>query len=154
MLDFVIPTEKISWGKGAGQVVEVRGLSFNDFTQLFVKHGKGLDQLFNFIEAGAGQLEAAASKDIKTFGSGFIMRAPELVAQLIAVAADSPDQAPKVAQLPLPVQIKCLEAIYRMTVEEAGGLADFMQLVLRIAEEVRITARAINPKTPLESIGT
>lgn len=155
MQDFVIPTERVTWGKESEYGVEVRGLSFHDFTQLFMQHGKALDKIFEFIEGGESAASDAANNfDVKEFGVGLIQKSPQLVAQLIALAADSPDRATQVARMPLPVQVKCLEAIYRLTVEEAGGLADFLKLVMQIAREVRVTARAVNPATPLNDIGT
>lgn len=154
MQDLIIPTERVTWGKSVEHGLEVRGLSFQDFTQLFMQHGKALDKVLEFIEGGDAAQAMASTFDVKAFGEGVITKAPQLVAQLIALAADMPDQATQVARMPLPVQMKLLQAIYRLTVEEAGGLADFLQLVLKLAQEVRVTARAINPTTPIDSIGT
>jgi hypothetical protein len=107
------------------------------------------------IEGGEQRAkELANGLDLKEFGAGLIQKSPQLVAELIALATDQPDQATQVARMPLPVQIRLLEAVYRMTVTEAGGLADFLKLVLKVAQEVRITARAINPTTDIADIGS
>jgi len=155
MQDFVIPTETVSWGKDSANSVVVRGLSYNDFVELFTEFGKAVDILFEVIEGGEAKIQSFAENGgIKEFGAGMIKKSPQLVAKLIALATDSPSQATQVARMPLPVQMRLLEAVYRLTVEEAGGLADFLQLVLKIAREVRDIARAVNPAVPLENIGS
>lgn len=144
MTDFFISTETIEWGpENKRNRIEVRGLSFEDFTRLFTEYGKTTDQIFQFIE----NIQSSNGKmdfDAKAFGADLIVKAPKAVASLIALAADMPDRATQVARMPLPVQVRALEAIYRMTVEEAGGLSDFLALLLRIAREVSQTARLMN----------
>lgn len=144
MTDFHVSTEVIEWGpENKRNRIEVRGLSFEDFTKLFTEYGKTTDQIFSFIEniqADDGKVDF----DAKEFGTDLIVKAPKAVASLIALAADMPDRATQVARTPLPVQVRALEAIYRMTVEEAGGLSDFLALVLRIAKQVSQTARLMN----------
>lgn len=151
MQDFVIPTERVSWGKDGQYGLDVRGLSYQDFTALFIQFGSGLDKIFELIE---GTEQTAEDFDLKEFGGGLVAKSPQLVAHLIALAADMPDRATEVTRMSLPAQIKCLEAIYKLTVEEAGGLANFLKLVLKIAQEVRITARAMNPAIPTTDIGS
>lgn len=157
MTDFYISTEVIEWGpEKKRNRIEVRGLSFEDFTRLFTEYGKTTDQIFSFIEniqVNDGKMDF----DAKAFGADLIVKAPKAVASLIALAADMPDRATQVARMPLPVQVRTLEAIYRMTVEEAGGLHDFLALVLRIAKQVSQTARLMNSQQMdlrLKSTGT
>lgn len=144
MTDFFISTDTIEWGpESKRSKIEVRGLSFEDFTRLFTEYGKTTDQIFSFIENIQAN-DGKADFDAKAFGADLIVKAPKAVASLIALAADMPDRATQVARMPLPVQVRALESIYRMTVEEAGGLHDFLALVLRIAKQVSQTARLMN----------
>jgi hypothetical protein len=155
MQDFIIPTEKVMWGKESANGLEVRGLSFHDFTVLFSQYGSAVDKIFELIEGDSSAAkDFAESIDVKAFGADLIKKAPQLVATLIALAADIPDRATQTERIPLPVQIKLLEAIYRLTVEDTGGLTNFIQLVMGLAKEVRLTARAFNPTIPLNDIGT
>lgn len=143
MTEFFISTETIEWGpENKRNKIIVRGLSFEDFTTLFKTYGKETDQIFKFIEGV--QTGGTADFDAKAFGTDLIMQAPKAVANLIALAADMPDRATQVARIPLPVQVRAMEAIYRMTVEEAGGIYDFLALVLRIAKGVSQTARLMS----------
>src|SRR5690606_21816002 len=132
MTDFHISTEVIEWGpENKRNKIEVRGLSFEDFTSLFSTYGKTTDDIFKFIE-NVQSGDKTSDFDAKAFGADLVVKAPKAVASLIALAADMPDRATQVARMPLPVQVRALEAIYRMTVEEAGGIHDFLSLVLRI----------------------
>lgn len=143
MTEFFISTEAIEWGpENKRSKIELRGLSFEDFTSLFKTYGKETDDIFKFIESM--QSGGTADFDAKAFGTDLILKAPKAVASLIALAADMPDRATQVARMPLPVQVKAMEVVYRMTVEEAGGLSDFLALVLRIAKGVSQTARLMS----------
>lgn len=145
MTDFFISTETIEWGsENKRNKIEVRGLSFEDFTVLFTTYGKATDDIFKFIENV--QTGETADFDAKAFGADLIIKAPKAVASLIALAADMPDRATQVARMPLPVQVRALEAIYRMTIEEAGGLSDFLALVTRIAKSVSQTTRLLSSR--------
>lgn len=141
MQDFVIPTERIEWGSKVKQGLEVRGLSFHDLTMLFTAHGKDVDKIFQIIEAG----QQGIGFDVKEFGAELITKAPQVMAHLIALATDMPDQA-VAARMPLPVQIRILEAIYKMTIEETGGLNDFLALALRLMQTVRQTIPSVSSK--------
>lgn len=145
MTEFHISTEKVEWGpEDKRNCIEVRGLSFEDFTNMFTTYGKATDDIFKFIENM--QSGETADFDAKAFGADLIVKAPKAVASLIALAADMPDRVTQVARMPLPVQVRVLEAIYRMTIEEAGGLSDFLALVTRIAKGVSQTARLMNSR--------
>ena len=92
MQDFVIPTEKVTWGKKEQHTLEVRGLSFQDFTVLFQTHGKVVEELFPFIEGFLGA-QPEGPVDAKAFGKELLFKAPEVVAHLIALATDMPNRA-------------------------------------------------------------
>lgn len=142
MQTFVIATEDVVWGSEKQNSLSVRGLSFQDFTLLFTQYGKPVDEIFKFIERA--QSGGTVDFDAKAFGADLISTAPQAVASLIALAADIPDRVTQVARMPLPVQIRCLEAIYKLTVEEAGGLNDFLALVVRIAKSVSQTTHLMS----------
>ena len=155
---FVIATEDVQWGTGErAQTIQVRGLSYQDFVILFTTFGKGVDQIFNFIDAAA-KGGSVANVNVKEFGAGLIADSPAAAALLIALAADMPDRAKDVARMPLPAQIKAMEKIYDLTVTEAGGLADFLALVTRIARSVATTTRSLNssqlPEVPDNILAT
>jgi len=133
MQDFIIPTERVEWGSNGKVGFDVRGLSVQDITILFTTHGASVDKIFSFIE---GAHQGDDGFDVKEFGADLIIKAPQVVAQMIALAADMPDQA-VAARMPLPVQIRALEQIYKLTIEETGGLTDFLALVLRLIQSAK-----------------
>lgn len=156
MTEFFIPTETLEWGSDTRRSsIALRGLSFDDFTKMFTQYGKTTDDIFQFLESVKS--DDKSDFDAKAFGADLIAKAPKAVASLIALAADMPDREASVARMPLPVQIRALEVIYRLTIEEAGGLADFLDLVLRIAKGVSQKARLMNSQQinlDLSSTGT
>ena len=85
-----------------GNSFDVRGLNVVDFCYLVERHGELLDIWF---EAGI------TITDI-------LNRAPALVADVIACAADERDQTEKAASLPLGLQYRALSEIFRLTFSE------------------------------------
>lgn len=85
-----------------GSSFDVRGLNVVDFGYLVERHGELLDIWF---ETGI------TITDI-------LNRAPALVADVIACAADERDQSEKAASLPLGLQYRALSEIFRLTFSE------------------------------------
>lgn len=153
MQDFVVSTETVKWGTKDSQTLEVRGLSFQDFTVLFTQYGKSVDSIFQFVESVQNP-GSVSDFNAKEFGDGLLIHAPQAVATVIALAIDMPDRVTQVARMPLPVQLRCLEAIYKLTIEEAGGLEDFLAFVLRLAKNVSGAAKSMTGQMRAINTGT
>ena len=126
-------TETVTWGReGKERSLTVRGLSTRDLTTAIRSHGDSLNKLF---QAAEGKLDAG--DDLTTFGMELMDQFPDLVATLVALAADQPDRSGQILQLPAPTQLRLMEAIYTLTVVETGGLNDFLSRVFNVVRSVR-----------------
>lgn len=142
MTDFLYDTETVTWGKNGKKSLTVRGLSSEDLTVAIRHHKESLDKLFNLVE-GKLQLE---NDQLTGFGMELMDQFPSLVALLIALAADMPNRAGEVQRLPVPVQLRLIEAIYQLTIEDTGGLNDFLSRVFTLLRQVRTTMPLPNLK--------
>ena len=140
MNDFLYSTTDVRWGKaGKEKVLNVRGLSVQDLTTAIRTHKDSLNKAFSLAE---GRLEE--DQDLTEFGMELMEQFPDLVALLIALAADMPDRAGEVKHLPAPVQLKLMMAVYEMTIEDTGGLQDFLQQVFAILKQVKTVTHSLN----------
>ena len=115
----------------------MRALGFDDIQSLLINRSGLIQQALElFNEHG---VEAAASDaDVRQFVLSLIGTLPELVAELIAIAADEPDMAHKARRIPAPAQLELLMAVYEQTFVEPdavgkffGRLADLMTNIPR-----------------------
>lgn len=130
-------------GDKPAQTLKVRGIGLQDLMKLLRVHGPGMVGLFNKL-MGAAQIaeatkgEGAASVDPLDAANIILVameQAPDLIADLIVLATDSPNTqaAFQVAsRLPMPVQLKALQEIVRLTLEEHGGVGEFIETVLSL----------------------
>jgi|AntDeeMinimDraft_5_1070356.scaffolds.fasta_scaffold00686_20 hypothetical protein len=140
MNDFLYSTTDVRWGKaGKEKVLNVRGLSVQDLTTAIRTHKDSLNKAFSLAE---GRLEE--DQDLTEFGMELMEQFPDLVALLIALAADMPDRAGEIKHLPAPVQLKLMMAVYEMTIEDTGGLQDFLQQVFAIMKQVKTVTHSLN----------
>lgn len=135
MINLTIPYEKISFGNNS---IQVRGISVHDITILIQTFGfKTLDDAIkDFTEKNSNEGKEFDLMDL-------LMKFPLAAAHLIALAADSSDQAGLVARMPAPAQIQCLEAIYRLTIQETGGLETFTLLIRKIMKGMSVGANSL-----------
>lgn len=151
MNDFLYNTEEVKWGReGKEKVLTVRGLSTQDLTIAIRTHKDSLTKAFQMAE---GRLEDDQS--LQEFGLELMEQFPGLVAQLIALATDKPDRAGEIQRLPAPIQLKLMLAIYGLTIEDTGGLQDFLQQVFVILDRVKATTHSLNlQQNPVEKANT
>jgi hypothetical protein len=121
--DYVIQTRTIPTGNG--HAFTVRALGFDDILHLLVeRHGLVETGLSLFGESGFNPANAEA-EEVRAFALQLMSKTPELVAELIACAADEPDMAPTALRLPAPVQLEAFMAAYELTFTEPGALGKF-----------------------------
>lgn len=123
--------------KGAA-LVTVRGLSFDDVSILVRAHLHVLNKLHALTQSG----------DIAMFGGDkFIMDvvalAPDVAFDVIALAADEPEYAQQARMLPLGAQIKILQEVMRLTLEDIGGPLALIAMVGRMTGEKLIPGATI-----------
>ncbi len=118
-----------------GQVMRVRGLSTDDLGLLVRAH---LDLVETIMQVVA---QSAVGPDAGNQTARFILSlaqdAPELAGQIIALAADEPDQGAAARKLPFPVTIDALQKIGRLTFEEAGGVEGFVNALAALVAGTR-----------------
>jgi hypothetical protein len=68
---------------------------------------------------------------------------PSLVAKVIAIAADEPDEYSKVEKLPFPAQLEAVLAVGQMTFEDEDGLKKFGENILTML--AALTSSAPSP---------
>lgn len=134
MTESLFDTLEIPYGRNNRKLV-VRGLSLTDVSKIIVDHKEDLDFLFDDKTKDAAK--EAVKDDPKAFGWKLVTQFPVLASKLVALAADMPDRAGEVMNLPAPVQLNAIEAIYQLTVEDNGGLQDFLDRILRTIETVK-----------------
>jgi hypothetical protein len=139
MTDFLYSTLEVKWGKaGKEKVLDVRGLSVQDLTTAIRTHKDSLNKAFSLAE---GRIDE--DQDLTEFGMELMDQFPDLVALLIALATDMSDRAGEIKHLPAPVQLRLMMAVYELTIEDTGGLQDFLQQVFTILKQVRTVTHSL-----------
>lgn len=128
-----LPTAEI---EVSGGTFTVRGVSLRDVAVLVRQHGPAMNLLFDEIKAGRDiTLDASL---ILRFGKGAIEAAPELVADLIALASGEvdPESRAIAAALPFPVQLETVKQIAMLTFETEDALGKLAETVVGMAQGV------------------
>lgn len=150
MTDFLFDSEEVTWGRDGKKSLSVRGLSTSDITIAIKTHKDSLEKLFSMAEQ---KFEDETS--MAEMGMSLLDQFPDLLADLIALAADRPGDSEQIKKLPAPVQLKLAEAVYQLTIVDTGGLNDFLHQVFALMSQVRTAADSMNSKQAVEeSTGT
>lgn len=103
----------------------VRGLSPAEIEHLVREHRATLGALFDQFKTQAG-----SEDDMIEAGAGLLMEAPELMARIIALAADEPDAVEFALKLPTAVQLAALGKIAGLTFSVEGDLGKLLATVV------------------------
>lgn len=129
--ELVIPTETVTTSVGP---ITVRGISFVDLHAMIQRgHGEAVSSLIS------GNLDFT---QLVIVGSAAI-------GDLIALAADRPNDGALFARLPIGDQTRLAVAIYRLT----NGEIDLGNVVRRLVEAIPTWAAAIRTKTAVSPRG-
>lgn len=130
--DYVVPTTIVTLA--TDNLMSVRGLNFADITKLVHDHGPALILIYGkvYAEATAGTLDSATvGKLIQTT----MAETPELIADIIAIAADEPSAAAKAKRLPPGVQLEAMLAIVGHTFVSEAELKKLVETVTTMLEK-------------------
>lgn len=105
--------------------VHLRGLGLVGISVLVREHFPDLDAIIALFKRD----QAIAAGDIGAIALSLTTHAPGLVANVIAIAADEPEQADVVMTMPAPTQIKLLTVILELTFTEVGGIKKAWEMV-------------------------
>ena len=119
-----------------GTEIAVRGLSLVDLSQLARKHGAELAAAFDAFKG----MDVDGNDDATATLHQLIERAPDLVAEVIALATDSPGEAAAAKKLPFGLQVAILSEAGKQTFVTEGGLGKTLEIVINMAAG---TTRAI-----------
>ncbi len=131
--DLVLPTENIKV-PGGGDFT-VRGLSMTDVSAILKLHGAALEVVY--LERIVRGSEDPENFNMAALGRAVMEAAPLAVAQAIAQAAGEPDEANKVASLPLPVQVEAMDKILALTFDSSEAVKNFLGTVIRGSDMVQ-----------------
>lgn len=104
--------------------------------------------------------ESSDGLDMMRLFEGMVRISPRLVGEIIALSAKEPDAIDEAAQLPFPLMLEALEKVFRVTFATEGGVKNFVETVIRVANAltVQMTALAIEEKVlesgPASTIGS
>lgn len=114
-----------------GKSFSVRGISLLDASTLINAHGDEVQAFFMKYATDRGAIKDQGVADV---GLALLNTAPVLAAEVIAIAADAPDQATKVQKFPLGVQMEALEKIAKLSFDSEGGPKKFFEAVVRLLQ--------------------
>lgn len=125
--DFKIARTDIPAG---GTTLSVRGVSFDDVMHLADTYGPTMAVMFGRIQSGS----SLANADVRTIIGNLAKEAPDMVAAAIALATDEyDDETVAIAkQLPFPVQLEALEAIFQRTFASEAEVKKLIESVTRM----------------------
>jgi hypothetical protein len=104
------------------ETVELRGLSFNDISYLMQSRETDIDKALKFFRE---------KSETDNIGMWLLTNVPTLIVDMICLSADEPDAIDNVSKLPISTQIELVEKVLDATFKDAGGFANFMQLVAK-----------------------
>lgn len=128
--DLRIPEEVIKTRSGD---FTVRGLDVDSLSLLIRQHGKDMTEIFNKFSDEEAEI---TPERVMAFALPLIEAFPQLVAQLVACAADdpSPEAVATFRRLPISVQADALEQVIVLTFDAEGGPKKFAETVVRLLQ--------------------
>lgn len=115
---------------------EVRGLSIIDLSSILKTHMNDLEALFDMYEQEAQGLNFG-NIALAKYATRLIADAPGLVAHIIALACDEPDQVNQAQRLPMVTQIDALKKIGTLTFEEVGGVKKLIEEMAGLVSQLK-----------------
>lgn len=115
------------------QYITVRGLSSHDVMRIVRVHGPSLVTTLTSVLAGRSVEDGANEALAGEFIVRLAEQVPDAIADLIVIASD--DQEPVkgfdiAKRLPLPVQLKVIQEVVKLTLEDFGGLGELVETVV------------------------
>ena len=133
LADYVVQRRDVMDFNGK-KIATVRGLNFEDISQLVRNHITALTQILNGFSEGGKLLPEALDMNAMMFS--LIVKAPDTAGKMLALGCDEPNEIEKAKLLPAPLQLKLLGEIAALTFEDVGGPLEFLVLV-RMAMEAQ-----------------
>lgn len=137
--DYVIRTESIPLG--AGNSMQVRGLSAIDVAVIFGRHRDAIKQL---VAHSDGVTRGGKIGNLDELIDVALVRFPELVAEIICTAADEPEAHTEAMKLAMPIQLEALYQIGNLTFEAEGGPKKAMETLIKVFNGLSGTMKSLS----------
>lgn len=130
LIDIVIPYEEVPVSEG--QVLKLRGITFEDLDFLMSKNAKELNALAAMLASAIDDTAEQADKTASATMASMQVTRPTLASQIIACASGdySEEAIGRARLLPLPVSMEALTVISKLTFEVNGGIKKFVELLM------------------------
>lgn len=126
-LKFTLQTETVEFPGGE---ITIRGLTFPDIAQLVEVNRDALAPLFD--KYSGRKPEKIVNEDAGDIVLDILTAAPAAVTNIIALAADAPDQFDLIAQIPIGAQIEIVIKIGELTFKTNGGAGNLAAVVTKM----------------------
>ena len=133
--DYTPATAEVSFNGGS---LRVRGLALDDISILMRSHLSDINALVQLFQQEVRDDVAVAA--MTQYAVALIKEAPGIVSNLIALACDDGDNVDPYRKLSMPIQLRAIEMIGRLTFEEAGGPKKFAESLINLIRRVSPTA--------------
>ena len=131
---FTIPVREVAFKYGT---LYVRGVALEDVTMLVRDHLDELNKIFGLYDAAKGEDDqSVVVSNAVQFAINLVTKSPHMVTALIHSCTEGLPLE-KVRQIPAPVQIDAIRAIFDLTFEEHGGAKKFLGSVLNLVAAMR-----------------
>lgn len=108
------------------QSFNLRGLAANDVLAIIYENKSVIEDIVTLAEQSGVTKKLHDDKALIEFMGTVAVRAPYIVASVIAHAADEPDEWENASKLPMPVQTEALIEIARLTFNDKAGFERFV----------------------------
>ena len=144
--DYVVATRTITLQ--GEQKMSIRSLGFDDIQHLLLNKRGLIDSALKLFGEADFNPDNADPKQVREFGASLLASLPDLVGELIAIAADEPDLGHKAKRLPAPAQLEALMSIYDLTFTEPDSVKNFFDRLVSLMTSIPRPGKAVNGKTP------
>lgn len=142
---YIAPTKSVPL-PGGQDPLALRGLSLHDVAAIVRDYKQDITIVWKQFE-GLISGQGVQNLDLSAVITVAMQSAPLLVAQIIATAANEPNEWDIVAKLPITVQLAAIQAVTDLTFEGEGGAKNVLEAVLRLIGGVGgLVNRKPNPR--------
>lgn len=113
-------------GGDADNTLSVRALAANDVLAIIYENKSVIEDIMTLADEAGITKKLPDDKSLIEFIGTVAVRAPYIVASVIAHANDEPDEWENASKLPLPVQTEALIEIARLTFNDRAGFERFV----------------------------
>jgi hypothetical protein len=138
---------------GSKGSIEVRGIAVADVMQAVHKYGPQLVLAFNKLQSGGA--ESLQDKDVRTLIWEVSTELPDVLAAVLAMAADEYNEAgvTLMRKLPLDKQAEVMTAVFSLSFASEGSLEKLVALMVEWMGQVRQAMEAVTSQTSTTGIG-